>query len=44
MRVLEPKCESHEAAASKRTVTRLQAQAQELREDFLALDKVHTLL
>jgi len=35
MRELEQKCESREAAASKRTVTRLQAQAPGFRETFI---------
>jgi hypothetical protein len=35
MRELEPKCESREAAASKRTVTRLQAQSPAFREGFI---------
>jgi hypothetical protein len=35
MRELETKCESREAAASKRTVTRLQAQAPGFRETFI---------
>ena len=35
MRELEQKCESREAAASKRTVTRLQAQSPGFREAFI---------
>jgi hypothetical protein len=35
MRELEPKCESREAAASKRTVTRLQALPPGFREGFI---------
>ena len=35
MRELEQKCESREAAASKRTVTRLQAQSRVFREGFI---------
>jgi ankyrin repeat protein len=35
LRELEPKCESREAAASKRTVTRLQAQSRAFREAFI---------
>jgi hypothetical protein len=35
MRELEPKCESREAAASKRTITRLQALPPGFREAFI---------
>jgi hypothetical protein len=43
MRELEPKCESREAAASKRTVTRLQAQPPGFRELFIVLCSVYGL-
>jgi hypothetical protein len=35
MRELEPKCESREAAASKRTVTRLREESPGFRESFI---------